>query len=216
MSQGGQQLQMSEQRPMLLVFLVFATSLAALAVAGVSAWLRCGRGGECSSELALGILALGPACIIGILMIFLLRVRITVPWVRTVVLAVGVGIAALPLAAFLFEDIRMLPAFAALLAGAVFLVIWGEESEARVEPALAPPPAVVVAERPPRATAPRPTAVPRPSAERYLPRRRRPAAALAVLRELSTLNDAIIRHCERLALPGPAPAAPAYRTPPSR
>ena len=210
MSQGGQQLQISEQRPMLLVFLVFATSLAALAVAGVSAWLRCGRGGECSSELALGILALGPACMIGILMVFLLRVRITVPWVRTVVLAVGVGVAALPLAAFLFGDIRMLPAFAALLAGAVLLVIWGEESGARVEPALAPPPTVVVAERPPRGAAPRPTA------ERYLPRGRRPAAALTVLRELSTLNDAIIRHCERLVLPGSAPAAPAYRTPPSR
>ena len=195
---------------MLLVFLVFATSLAALAVAGGTAWWRCGRDSDCSSELAFAIVAVAPACLIGILMVFLLRLRMPLRGPRVALLALGVGVAALPLAAFLLQDLRLLPAFAALLAAAVLLVHWGDRAEPEPTAAAGWPPAVPSEEGPPRVAE-----APRAAVKRWRAPAR-PAAALAVLQELSALNHEIIRHCERLSPPGPAPASPGYRRPPGR
>ena len=95
---------MSNERPAVLVFLAFAMSLGALAVAAAAASLRCGSESSCSTELALAIVAIAPACLIGLLMVLLLRTKADVRWIRTLLLAVGVGVAALPLGAFLLRD----------------------------------------------------------------------------------------------------------------
>jgi hypothetical protein len=119
---------MSEHRPVVLTLTAFATAMAALAVAALTAWLRCGRGSNCSSELALAIVAAGPACLIGILMLIILRTKLRTPWVRGIALAAGIGVAALPLAAFLLQDVKLLPIFSVLVAAAVLLAVLGERA----------------------------------------------------------------------------------------
>lgn len=208
-----QQPQASEHRSLVLVLLVFATALAALAVAGGSAWGRCGRGSDCSSELAFSIIAIAPACLIGLLMVFLLRVKLESRGVRTALLAIGVGIASLPLAAFLLRDVWLFPAFAALLVAAVVLVLWGESSEPDIVPldvSLEEPPTwPSVEERPTPARS-------RPAVGRELPRRGRAfATALAVMDEMAALNHQILWLCDQIS-PGPVRALPAHRRTPSR
>ena len=213
-SNEAQQPQASEHRSLVLVLSVFAMSLAALAVAGVSAWWRCGRGSDCSAELAFAIIAIAPAALIGVLMVFLLRVKIESHGVRTALLAFGVGVASLPLAAFLLRDVWLLPAFAALLVGAVILVLWGESGEPDIAPLDVPleetPTWPSVEERPRPARS-------RPAVRRARPRRGRAfATALAVMDEMAALNHQILWLCDRLSSPGPARALPAHRRTPSR
>jgi hypothetical protein len=197
--------QTSEHRSLVLVLSVFATALAALAVAGGSAWWRCGRGSDCSSELAFAIIAIAPACLIGVLMVFLLRVKMRSRGIRTALLAIGVGVASLPLAAFLLRDVWLLPAFAALLVATVVLVLWEEASEPDTVALGETPPWPTVEERPPPARS-------RPAVGRALPRGRRAAAtALAVMDEMAALNHEILWLCDRLSSPGPARALPAHR-----
>lgn len=201
---------MSRQRPTLLVFLVFATSLGALAVAGVSAWWRCGRGSDCSPELALAIVAVAPASLIAILMVLLLRTKMKERWLRSLLLAGGVGVATLPLAAFLLGDVRVLPAFAVLVVVTALLVLRGERGEGEAAPARPPPAPIAEAGLPP-ATHVRPSgAGPQPTA------RPSAGAVLAVLDELAALNNGIIRHCELLTSLGSAPASPRRRRSPGR
>ncbi len=213
-SNAAQQPQASEHRSLVLVLSVFATAMAALAVAGGSAWWRCGRGSDCSSELAFAIIAIAPACLIGVLMVFLLRVKIESRGVRTALLAIGVGVASLPLAAFLLRDVWLLPAFAALLVSAVVMVLWGERSEPDIVSLDVPleetPTWPSVDERPPLPRS-------RPAIGRALPRRGRAfATALAVMDEMAALNHQILWLCDRIASPGPARALPAHRRMPSR
>ncbi len=209
-SNEAQQPQASEHRSLVLVLSVFATALAALAVAGGSAWWRCGRGSDCSSELAFAIIAIAPACLIGMLMVFLLRAKLQSRGVRTALLAIGVGVASLPLAAFLLRDVWLLPAFAALLVAAVVLVLWGESSEPDTLPLDETPTWPTVDERPPPERS-------RPTIGRALPRRGRAfATALAVMDELAVLNHEILWLCDRISSPGPAGALPAHRRTPSR
>jgi hypothetical protein len=200
------------------VLSVFAMALAALAVAGGSAWWRCGRGSDCSSELAFAIFAIAPAALIGVLMVFLLRVKIESRGVRTALLAIGVGVASLPLAAFILRDVWLLPAFAALLVAAVVLVLWGESSEPKIVPLEETPTWPSVEETPTWPSVeerPRP-ARSRPAVGRALPRRGRAfATALAVMDEMATLNHQILWLCDRISL-GPARALPAHRRTPSR
>ena len=208
-----QQPQASEHRSLVLVLLVFATALAALAVAGGSAWGRCGRGSDCSSELAFSIIAIAPACLIGLLMVFLLRVKLESRGVRTALLALGVGVASLPLAAFLLRDVWLLPAFAALLVGTVILVLWEESGEPDIAPLDGPleeaPTWPSVEERPRPARS-------RPAVRRARPRRGRAfATALAVMDEMAALNHQILWLCDRIST-GPARALPAHRRTPSR
>ena len=212
---------MSKERPAVLVFLAFATSLGALAVAAAAASLRCGRGSSCSTELALAIVAIAPACLIGLLMVLLLRTKAAVRWVRTLLLAVGVGVAVLPLGAFLLRDAKIIPLFAALVVAMVVLVLWEDRSEPEPEsepgrtaarPGIGSPPSA-----PSRGETPLPATSPGASVQRPQPAAR-PAAqgALAVLREVAALNDQVIRFCERLARLDPAPPSPTHRTPPYR
>lgn len=210
-SKEGQGQQMSDQRPTVLVLLAFAASLGALAVAAASAWLRCGRGSACSSELALAIVAVAPACLIGVLMVLLLRTKVRARWLRSILLAGGVGVAVLPLAAFLLRDVVLLPVFAALVATTVLLVLWGERSEPETAPVSRPPSPPTAEERPSAASDSRciidgqPPAA-RPHAEELL----------AIVHGLAVLNDGIIRLCELLTLLAPAPAGPEGRRPPYR
>ncbi len=213
-SNEEQQPQASEHRSLVLVLSVFATALAALSIAGGSAWWRCGRGSDCSSELAFAIIAIAPAALIGLLMVFLLRVKIESRGVRTALLAIGVGVASLPLAAFLLRDVWLLPAFAALLVATVILVLWGESSEPDIVPLDVPlgekPKWPSVDERPPPARR-------RPAIGLALPRRGRAfATALAVMDEMAALNHQILWLCDRISSPGPARALPAHRRTPSR
>lgn len=124
-------IEMAEHRPLLIVFLAFAASLGALGAAAGSAAVRCGSDSACSYDLALAIFAFAPACLIGILVLLLLRTRADINWLRTLLLAVGVGLAVVPLAAFLLGDVRLLPAFGGLVAWMVLLVLW-DEKEASV------------------------------------------------------------------------------------
>ena len=209
-SNEAEQPQTSEHRSLIFVLLVFATALAALAVAGGSAWWRCGRGSDCSSELAFAIIAIAPACLIGVLMVFLLRVKIESLGVRTALLAIGVGVASLPLAAFLLRDVWLLPAFASLLAAAVVLVLWGEAKERDTVPLDETTPWPTVEERPPPARS-------RPAVGRAMPRRGAAATTvLAVMDEMAALNHEILWLCDRLSSTGPAPALAAHRRTPSR
>ena len=212
---------MSNERPTVLVFLAFATSLGALALAAAVASWRCGRGSACSTELALSIVAIAPACLIALLMVLLLRTKAAVRWVRTLLLAVGVGVAVLPLGAFLLRDAKIIPLFAALVVAMVVLVLWGDHSEpepeseagrTRTRSDIGPPPSA-----PSRGETPPPATSPGTSIQRPQPAAR-PAAqgALAVLREVAALNDQVIRFCERLARLDPAPPSPTHRTPPYR
>lgn len=212
---------MSKERPAILVFLAFATSLGALAVAAAAASLRCGRASSCSTELALAIVAIAPACLIGLLMVLLLRTKAEVRWIRTMLLAVGVGVAVLPLGAFLLRDAKIIPLFAVLVVAMVVLVLWEDRSEPDMEseaeqtaarPGIGPPPSAPSREGSlPPATSPG-TSVRRPQPAA------RPATqgALAVLGEVTALNDQVIRFCERLARLDPAPPSPTHRTPPYR
>ena len=212
---------MSNERSAALVFLAFATSLGALAVAAVAASIRCGSGSSCSTELALSIVAIAPACLIGLLMVLLLRTKAEVRWIRTVLLAVGVGVAALPLGAFLLRDAKIIPLFAALVVAMVVLVLWEDRSE--------PHPATE-----PRPTGAEPDIGPAPSAPsreaalssatgpgRSVQRPQRAAdpatqGTLAVLRDVAALTDEVIRFRERLARLDPTPPSPTHRTPPYR
>ena len=124
--------EMAEHRPLLVVFLAFAVSLGALGAAAATATVRCGTDSSCSYDLAVAIFAFAPACLIGILVVLLLRTRADINWLRTLLLAVGVGLAAVPLAAFLLGDIRLLPAFAGLVAWMVMLVLWDEKEASPV------------------------------------------------------------------------------------
>ena len=199
---------MSELRPTIVVLLAFATGLAALALAGVTAWLRCGRGSDCSTELALAIVAFSPACLIGLIVALLMRIRADVWWLRTSLLAVGVGVAGMPLAAFLLRDVKLVPAFAALVAVVIFLIVMGERQEleaaaAEREDAAAPEPDVQPLQES-GALPELPMSVASPRVER----------ALIVLQQLAALNNDVIRLCEslpRLARGGPATTTDEYR-----
>ena len=216
---------MSKERPAVLIFLAFATSLGALAVAAVAASIRCGRGSACSTELALSIVAIAPACLIALLMVLLLRTKADVRWVRTLLLAGGVGVAMLPLGAFLLRDAKIIPLFAALVVAMVVLVLWGDRSE--LEPELEPEsepgrtPGRSGIGPPPSAPAREATLPPATSpgtSVRYPQAAGRPPAqeVLAVLREVATLSDQVIRFCELLTRLDPAPPSPTHRTPPYR
>ncbi len=119
----------SEERGVLLPLLALAVSLAAVAAAALTAWHRCGRGDGCSAELGLAVLAFAPASVIGLVMLFLLRVRGGGRRVRAVILGGGVGLASTPLAAFLLQDLRLLPLFVGLLAAALMLAFRSEDEE---------------------------------------------------------------------------------------
>ena len=206
----AEQPQTSEHRSLILVLAVFATALAALAVAGGSAWWRCGRGSDCSSELAFAIFAIAPACLIGVLMVFLLRVKMRSRRARTALLAIGVGVASLPLAAFLLRDVWLMPAFASLLVAAVVLVLWEEGGEPETVALDETTPWPAVEERPPPARS-------RPAVGRAMPRREGAAATvLTVMDEMAALNHEILWLCDRLSSTGPAQALPAHRRTPSR
>jgi hypothetical protein len=116
---------MSEQRPVALTLTAFAMAIGALAVVALTAWWRCGRGSDCSSELTLAMVAVAPACLIVVLMLISMRTKLRMAWVRWIALATGTGVAVLPLAAFLLRDASLLPVF---VAAAVVLAILGERA----------------------------------------------------------------------------------------
>jgi hypothetical protein len=196
---------------MLVLFLSFATSLGALAVAGASASVRCGEGSDCSSELALAVVAAAPASLIGILALLLLRTKATRSWVRTLLLAIGVGVAAVPLAAFMIRDAKLLPVFAILVATTVLLVVWGERGE----------PDAAGVKQPAADAAGEGTSAALSGDSAGTPGRQpaaRPPAqqALAVLDQVGDINYEIMRLCERLTRLAPAPARPVGRRRPYR
>lgn len=183
---------MPGHRPLVLTLTAFATALGALGVAAFTGWQRCGRGSECSSELALGILAVAPACLIGMVVLFAVRAMLVTPWLRTFLLAAGIGVAALPLAAFLLQDVWQVPVFLLLLAAAILVGLVGERSAA-IEVSL-------VEGQPP---APPSRALPkeRDGAAEATPRETNPLTArvLVLVEEMSALNREIALVGERLS-----------------
>lgn len=182
---------MTEQRPLLLVLLAFAVSLAALGVAAAAAAARCDTEGDCSYELALAVFAFGPASLIAILVVFLMRMRAEIRWLRTLLLAGGVAVATIPLAAFLLRDVWMFPAFAALLAALIVLALWGEREAVSAERWEAPAAT-------PRAEEETPAPGPTFEDKRPFAATPRPAGTLAFLGQLALMNREIIRLCEAL------------------
>jgi len=192
---------------MLLVLLAFATSLGALGAAAGSASWRCGSDSGCSYELALAIVAIAPACLIGIVVVLLMRMRAEMRWLRTLLLAAGVGVAAIPLASFLIRDVWLIPAFAALLAAMVVLVLWGEREAVEGTPEPEPVAAGTDAQRPIAEQLP-PEAWQRPVT------RPRIGSTLALLQHLSVLNTETIRLCEMLPGQARIASAPERTSPP--
>lgn len=121
--------------------LALAVSLASVAAASLTAWQRCGRGNDCSAEIGLAVFAFAPACVIALVMLFLLGWRAGGSRLRAVILAAGVALASLPLAAFLLQDWRLLPLFAFLLTAAMLLAVRGESEgmeQGALDSAIAP------------------------------------------------------------------------------
>ena len=212
---------MSNERSAALVFLAFATSLGALAVAAAAASIRCGSESSCSTELALAIVAVAPACLIGLLMVLSLRTKTDVRWLRTLFLAVGVGVAVLPLGAFLLRDVKFIALFAALVVAMVVMVLWEDRSEPHPASEPRPTGAEPGIGRPPSAPSREATLSPATSPGGSVQRPQqaaRPATqgTLAVLRDVAALTDEVIRFRERLARLDPTPPSPTHRTPPYR
>lgn len=186
---------MAEHRPTAIVLLAFAVSLGALAVASASAFVRCGRESDCSYELALSIFAFAPAALIAGVVFLLMRARAELRWLQTGLLIIAVGLAIAPLAAFVLRDARLVPAFAALVAALVFLLIVAEREAFRGGVEGLPAPSE--AEEPP--------AMPEPEAQpvEEAPQLRRPVrprvgGALSLLEQMAALNGEIVRLCEAL------------------
>lgn len=121
---------MSTYRAALLTLSVVAISLAATGTASLTAWDRCGRGSDCSTDLAIAAVNLAPVAIIGSTVLVLLRSRATGRWLRAGVLSAAVGLATLPLAAFLMRELWSALAFAFLMACLLALVISAEDRAA--------------------------------------------------------------------------------------
>ncbi len=168
---------------MLVVLLAFATSLGALGVAAGTAALRCDGSDSCSTELALSIAALAPACLVAVLALLLLHSKLYGPRLRAFALAAGVGVASVPFAAFLLRDAWLVPLFGALVAGAVALALW-QDHEA--PPETSPSPAT---NEPAARAVPMGSPLPRTRAER----------TLAALERVAALNREVVGLCERLA-----------------
>lgn len=139
---------MSTQRAVLVVFAVLALSLAAMSTASLTAWQRCGRGDDCSTDLAIAAVDAVPVAIIGSLVLILLRTRALGRRLRAAMLSLAVAIATLPLASFVLREPWGAIVFAALLGCLVLLVVTAED---RSEPGRAAPPGAVTA---PEAAAP--------------------------------------------------------------
>lgn len=198
---------MAQHRGTLFALLVFATALGAVAAAGLTGWLRCGRDSDCAPQLALAVVAFAPAGLIGALAVLWLRTKLVTPWLRAWLLALGVAVAALPLAAILLQDVRLLPVFLALMVSTVVLVLWGEGQpapEAPQRPAAPAGPAT-----PPARSYAEPTPVDGQREVALSPAGR----LVTILQELAALNSDIIRLCERLSQLDSAAASPAgHRT----
>lgn len=191
------------ERHALLLLFAFAISLAALAVAGVGAWARCGRGSDCTPELALGVVAAGPAAFIGVLVILLTLVRVDSRALRTALLAVGAGVAVLPLAVFFMQDPWLLAAAGGLVVAAMVLALLDARVEAESE-AAAPDgtPWLQAAEpKSPGAVLASDTA---------------DTSTMELLGGMAEVNRGVIRLCERLERLSTAPRAPGHRIPPDR
>ncbi|MDP9237327.1 MAG: hypothetical protein M3P30_08020 [Chloroflexota bacterium] len=118
---------MSTYRALLWTAAAFAVSLAALGAAAGTAWARCGRGTQCSSELALGIVAVAPAALLLAVMVLLIRMRTGSPTLARLLLVVALAVAVAPLAAFIFRDVHTLLIVAGLFAALSYLAVTGED-----------------------------------------------------------------------------------------
>lgn len=114
---------MSTYRAMLLTLAVLALSTGAAGVASLTAWARCEPGSDCSTELTLAAADAVLVAVIGSALLILLRARAGGRLLRTALLAVAVGVAALPIAALLMREIWSVLLFGFLLACLVALVV---------------------------------------------------------------------------------------------
>jgi len=184
---------MLQTRTLFLVLAPYALSLFALAIAGLSGWTRCGRGADCAPDLAWAVIAAGPAALIAIIMLLLLRVRAGSRFTRSVLLAATIAVAMAPFAVFIFPDARFIPAFIVLLAGAVWLLLHAED-EAERRPAT---PSATPADAP----VPQASALPAIGARPARPAPDSPGnlqSSLRMIAELSSLNRDILQWCEAL------------------
>lgn len=118
---------MTTQRAVLLVFAVLALSLGAMSIASLTAWERCGRGDDCSTDLAIAAVDAVPAAIIGSLVVVLLRSRALGRRLRAAMLSLAVALATLPLASFVLRELWGTIVFAVLLGCLVLLVVTAED-----------------------------------------------------------------------------------------
>jgi hypothetical protein len=114
---------MSTYRGLVLALLAFAVSLGAVGVGGGTAWVRCGRGSDCTGDLALGVAAAAPAALLLSVMTLLLRTRTSSALLARLLLVGAVGLAAAPLAAFVVRDQRTVVAVGVLAAALVYLTL---------------------------------------------------------------------------------------------
>jgi hypothetical protein len=85
--------------------------------------VRCGRGSDCTGDLALGVAAAAPAALLLSVMTLLLRTRTSSAFLARLLLVCAVGLAAAPLAAFVIRDPLTVVAVGALAAGLVYLTL---------------------------------------------------------------------------------------------
>jgi hypothetical protein len=114
---------MSTYRAILVTLAVLVLALAATGLASLTAWARCGPGDDCSTELALAAADAVPVAIIGSSLLILVRTRAAGRMLRTALLAAAVGVAVLPIAAFLMRELWAVVLFGFLVACLVALVV---------------------------------------------------------------------------------------------
>lgn len=112
---------MAAHRALMWVIATLALALAAVGVAALTAWTRCGGDGECGNELALSIVALPPATLLAGVALLLLRTHERTSWVRRATVAICVALAMAPLTAFLVGDPIILALMSLLFAALVYL-----------------------------------------------------------------------------------------------
>jgi hypothetical protein len=117
---------MSTHRALILALTAFAVSLAALGVAAATAWARCGDESGCTGDLAPGVAAAAPAALLASVVTLLIRRRASSELASRILLAGAVGLASVPLAAFVIRDLATLVVIAVLGAALVYLALMEE------------------------------------------------------------------------------------------
>jgi hypothetical protein len=114
-------------RELLLAAGAFAVALGAVSLAGVVAWARCGRGSDCTPDLALGIAGGGPAALLLIVVLLLVGREASSRSAAKAVFVAALVAAGVPLAAFVIRDVPTLVITLLLFGGLVALALLDDD-----------------------------------------------------------------------------------------